>query len=74
MRHKEYLEIIGDAMEDCNEEREREECLADAPIVELTDADLDDWYSQWEKRDIADDQKRYALNVRTSWKDLDIRR
>lgn len=47
---KEYYQVIGDAMEECNAEREHEECMADAPDLVLTDEDLDAWYKGWRKR------------------------
>lgn len=50
----ERLEIEGDEREDLqrwlDEEAEREECNAGAPVLELTDDDLEAWYRDWCQR------------------------
>jgi len=42
-------EIIGDAMQEC--QNERIEAWEDSPHIEMTDSDLDDWAEKWSKRD-----------------------
>ena len=67
MRHKEYLEIIGDAMEDAH--NERDEAWADSPEVRLSDSDLDDWAKIWGERDcpILGSSRTYVASDGSEW-------